>query len=114
MSRYKVGDIVLIKSVAGDLIPHIHVKLLKRVIIKPTKGKSNGFRKTMDWPGYSGWDTEIVFQSEADNLRKNWSIPFEGPGDKTFVYDSSIIKKPRNPSENKEVRKKKTITRKKK
>ena len=53
---------------------------------------------SMEWPGFSGWNAEIVFQEEADLLRKEWSIPFSGPGDRTFVYDSSIIKKPRNPS----------------
>ena len=98
MSRYKVDDIVLIRSVAGDSIPNIHVKLKERVIVKPVKGKSNGFRRTMDWPGYSGWNAELVFQEEADLLRKDWGIPFDGPGDETFVYDDAIIKKPRNPT----------------
>jgi hypothetical protein len=93
----KVGDIVIVKSLAGDSIPHIHVRLVERVIVKPRSGKQVGFRKTMDWPGYSGWHAEIVFQEEADYLRKTWSIPFEGPGDKTFAYDHCIVKKPRNP-----------------
>jgi len=95
MANYKVGDIVLVKSIAGDCIPNIHVKLTKRIIVKPTKGKRVGMRMTMDWPGYSGWEAEVVYQDEIDILRKKWSIPFEKPGDKTFVYDSSIIKKPR-------------------
>lgn len=94
-SRYKVGDIVLVKSCAGECIPNIHVILKKRIVILPRPGKLSGFRKSMDWPGYSGWDAEIVYQEEADLLRKEWSIPFSGPGDITFVYDSSIIKKPR-------------------
>lgn len=95
MPNYKVGDIVLVKSIAGDCIPRIHVRLTERVIVKPTPGKIVGFRKTMDWPGYSGWLAEVLYRDEIDNLRKNWSIPFENPGDSTFVYDSSIIKKPR-------------------
>ena len=95
MKDYKVGDIVLVKSVAGDCIPKIHVRLKERVVVKPTKGKLVGIRMSMDWPGYSGWHAEIVYQEEADNLRKNFSIPFSGPGDETFVYDSSIIKKSR-------------------
>ena len=32
-------------------------------------------------------------KDEIDKIRKEWSIPFEKPGDETFVYDSSIIKK---------------------
>ncbi len=90
----KTGDIVLVKSPAGDAITPIHVKLIERVVVKPSKG--NNF----DWPGYSGWKAEIVFQEEADHLRKDWSIQFSGPGDKTFVYDNCILKKPRNPKPN--------------
>ena len=99
-TRYKVGDIVLVKSVAGDIIPKIHVRLLKRVVVKPTPGKRVGFKTSMDWPGYAGWESEIVYQEEADNLRKNWSIPFDGPGDKTWVSDDLIIRKPKPPSPN--------------
>ena len=97
-SRYKSGDIVLVKSSAGDCIPNIHVKLLKRVIVKETKGRQVGIRKTMDWPEYAGWEATPVFKEECDILRKEWSIPFTNPGnDITFVYDCNIIKKPRNP-----------------
>ena len=94
-TRYKAGDIVLVKSRAGDVIPKIHVRLIERVIVKPTPPKRVGFKMSMDWPGYSGWNAEIVYQKEADILRKDWSIPLAGPGDKTFVYDDCIIKKPR-------------------
>ena len=95
MPKYKVGNIVLVKSIAGDFIPKVHVRLKKRVIVKPTKGKLVGIRKSMDWPGYSGWEAELVYQEEVDNLRKNFSIPYEGPGDEVFVYDRCIIKKSR-------------------
>jgi len=95
MPNYKVGDIVLVKSIAGDFVPRVHVRLLERVIVKPTKGKRVGIRMSMDWPGYSGWEAEMVYQEEIDDLRKNCSIPFNAPGDRTFVYDSCIIKKPR-------------------
>tara|TARA_B100000700_G_scaffold328771_1_gene447742 strand:+ start:476 stop:820 length:345 start_codon:yes stop_codon:yes gene_type:complete len=101
MSRYKIGDIVLVKSRAGDCIPNIHVKLTRRVVVKAVKGKQAGIRRTMDWEGYSGWDAKIVYQEEADMLRKEWSIPFSGPGDETFVFDDCILKKPRNPSPHK-------------
>ena len=115
-STYKVGDIVLVKSPAGDSIPKIHVRLLKRVIVKGTPPKRIGFKMSMDWPGYSGWDAEVVFQEEADLLRRECSIPFLGPGDRTFVYDSCILKKPRNKRPNtakNTIRKRNTITRRK-
>ena len=86
--KYKVNDIVLVKSPAGDAIPHIHVKLLKRIVIKSSKGRS------MDWPGYSGWEATPVYQKEIDILRKKWSIPFTKPEkDLTFVYDRDILHK---------------------
>ena len=116
-SRYKVGDIVLVKSCAGDAIPNIHVKLIERVIVKPTPPKRVGFKMSMEWSGFSGWNAEIVFQEEADLLRKEWSIPFSGPGDRTFVYDSSIIKKPRKikiENLNNTIRKERTIIRRRK
>ncbi len=90
---YKKGDIVLVKSIAGESIPKIHVKLLKRIVVKPTPGKYNGFKKSMDWPGYSGWEATLVYQEEIDILRKKWSIPYTKPGnDITFVYDENIVR----------------------
>ena len=89
---YKKGDVVLVKSPAGDAIPDIHVKLLKRIIVKGQKGKFNGFRYSMDWPGYSGWEATPVYQKEIDVLRKKWSIPYTKPcEDITFVYDDDIV-----------------------
>ena len=84
--KYKKNDIVLVKSRAGDTITHIHVKLLERVVVKPQKGNK------MDWPGYSGWDAEVLYEEEAVVLRKEWSIPLR-VGDTTWVYDDNIIKK---------------------
>ena len=84
--KYKKNDIVLVKSRAGDTIPHIHVKLLDRKVVKPRKGN------TMDWPGYSGWEAEVLYEEEVVVLRKEWSIPLR-VGDMTWVYDDSIIKK---------------------
>jgi coproporphyrinogen III oxidase len=84
--KFKVGDIVLVKSSAGPAIPHIHVRLLKRIVVKPRKGRN------IDWPGYSGWEATPVYQKEIDKLRKEWSIPFKNPEkDLTFVYDRDII-----------------------
>ena len=83
-------------SPAGKVIPNVHVKLLKRIAVKASPGRLVGFRKTMDWPGYSGWEGTLVYQDEIDRLRKEWSIPFSTPGkDTTFVYDDHIIKKTR-------------------
>ena len=86
--KYKIGDIVLVKSCAGNVIPKMHVRLTKRVIKSPSKGTS------IDWPGYSGWDCVLIYKEEADLLRKKWSIPFSFPDNiKTFVCDEDIIKK---------------------
>ena len=84
--KYKKNDIVLVKSRAGDTIPHIHVKLLDRKVVKPRKGNK------MDWPGYSGWDAEVLYEEEVVVLRKEWSIPLH-VGDTKWVYDDTIIKK---------------------
>ena len=92
--KYKKGDIVLVKSIAGDAIPNIHIKLNEKVVVKPTPGKLVGFKKSMDWPGYEGWYGEIVYQEEADILRRDWSIPLD-VGDVTFIYDHCIIRKAR-------------------
>jgi hypothetical protein len=83
---YKPNDIVLVKSPAGPAIPPIHVKLLKQVVVKPSK-----YTK-----GFTGWEAKLVYEKEANMLRKNWSIPFKFP-DKidTFVYETNIIKKVR-------------------
>jgi hypothetical protein len=90
--KYKKGDVVLVKSRAGDSIPKIHVKLLNRIVVKGKKGKYVGLRKTMDWPGYSGWEAVTVYQSEIDILRKRWGIPYKKPGeDILFIYDGDII-----------------------
>ena len=90
--KYKKDDIVLVRSRAGDAIPKIHARLLERVTRKPFKGK------TMDWPGYSGWEATTVYQEECDMMRSEWNIPLSSPGsDETFVYDDDIVKKIRNP-----------------
>jgi len=85
---YQKNDIVLVKSVAGDAIPLIHVRLLERYQRPPSKGNS------FDWPGYSGWQATPIYQKEIDVLRKEWSIPLKKANeDLTFVYDDDIIKK---------------------
>lgn len=108
-TKYKIGDIVLVRSRAGDVIPNTHVRLLERIVVKETKGKYVGMRRTMDWPGYSGWNATPVLQWECDDLRKNWSIPFASPGeDITFVYDDCIVKKvSKLPEKKKQTEKKK-------
>lgn len=85
---YKVNDIVLATSCAGKGMPPMHVKLTKKIIVEAKKGN------TIDWPGYVGWECELLDPNEVEILRKQWSIPFSYP-DKvdTFVFDSNIIKK---------------------
>jgi len=86
--KYKKGDIVLIQSASGKAIPEFHVKLLKRIVVNPSKGKA------MDWPGYTGWEATPVYQKEVDMLRKKWHISFHKAGeDKTFIFEEDIIKK---------------------
>jgi hypothetical protein len=116
--KYKAGDVVLVKSSAGDVIPDIHVRLLRRVEVPLVKGKTHGFHKQPDYGGYSGWDATPIFKEEMDALRKDWGIPFETPEvDETWVFDYEIVKKPRNPTPNikkKISSKRRTVLRKKK
>ena len=85
---YQKNDIVLVKSVAGDAIPPIHVRLLEKEIREPSKGN------TFDWPGYSGWKATPIYQKEIEILKKEWNIPLtKANEDLTFVYDKDIIKK---------------------
>ena len=106
--RLKQGDIVLAKSPAGDTIPPSHIRLIKRIEVKPSKGNR------MDWPGYVGWEGEMVLQEEIDILRQEWGIPFQSVGEKTFVYERLIVKKVRNFDIIKEKSDKKEIVPKKK
>ena len=86
MYKYKKGDIVLIQPSAGPALPQIHVRLIKRIIE----------RKRGHWTGYSGWEAELIYKREIDILRKQWQIPFKKVGDRTFVYDSEIIRRVKN------------------
>ena len=86
MPNYKKGDIVLIQPSAGPALPQIHVRLIKRIIVP----------KKDHWTGYSGWETELIYKREVDILRKQWQIPFKKIGDRTFVYDSEIIRRVKN------------------
>ena len=85
---YKKDDVVIIKSRAGDGIPHVHVKLVEREEVKPSKGNS------FDWPGYIGWKCELIKEEEVEVLRKKWSIPFKWPDKvETFTLERDILKK---------------------
>lgn len=102
---YKKGDIVLVKSPAGEAIPLIHVKLIKKIETKAAKGKN------FDWPGYVGWECELTKPEEADKLRKEWSIPFKFPDNiKTFTFEDDIIKKISKTKKKKRVHKSKKKT----
>ena len=81
-SKYKVGDIVLVKSSAGPAIPKFHVKLLQKIK-----------RSTSFDPTYIGWKARLTKRKEVNILRKEWQIPFKFPNEvETFVYETNIIK----------------------
>ena len=85
--KYRPGDIVLVRSPAGEAIPNVHVRLLKRIVVSPSKGRN------IDWPGYTGWEAKLVYLKEAELLRKKFRIPYKFPDDvETFVFESDIIK----------------------
>ena len=86
LMKYKVGDIVLVRSSAGEVIPRFHVKLVERIVRKPPKD-----------PSYVIWRAHLTRQREADILRKEWHIPFRFPNDiETLVLETNIIRKQRN------------------
>tara|TARA_Y100001970_G_scaffold283566_1_gene398994 strand:+ start:440 stop:730 length:291 start_codon:yes stop_codon:yes gene_type:complete len=84
--KYKVGDIVLVRSSAGEAIPRFHVKLVERIVRKPPND-----------PNYIIWRAHLTRQREADILRKEWQIPFKFPNDiETLILEMNIIRKERN------------------
>ena len=86
---------VLVKSRAGEAIPDIHVRLLKRHHVKARKRNINKF-ESVQGPEYFFWDAALVYQKEADLLRKRWQIPFSFPDDaETCVFEEDIIRKVR-------------------
>tara|TARA_R110002020_G_scaffold31453_2_gene98023 strand:- start:456 stop:752 length:297 start_codon:yes stop_codon:yes gene_type:complete len=87
---YKVGDIVIIKSMAGDAIPAVEAKLLKKIESKE---------------GWVGWECELTKPEEADMLRKEWSIPLKFPDHiYTFAFESNILSKATSPKKRKRKR----------
>ncbi len=82
LMKYKVGDVVLVKSSAGPAIPNFHVKLLQKIK-----------RITSFDPPYIVWKARLTKHKEADMLRKQWQIPFKFPNEvETFVYETNITK----------------------
>ncbi len=95
MENFKPGDVVLIRSRAGNAIPQIHVRLIKRHHRKKREVKV-GRWDTKIYPEYYYWDAELVYEEEVDVLRKRWSIPFSFPDNiQTSVFEQDIIKKVR-------------------
>ena len=82
LMKYKVGDIVLVRSSAGDVIPSFHARLVERIRRKPPKD-----------PEYIIWRTRLTKRKEVDKLRKEWQIPFKFPDEvETFVCETNIIR----------------------
>ena len=83
---YKKGDIVMVRSRVSNIIPDVHVKLKKRIVVKKRKGNH------IDWPGYVGWECELINKREIEKLRKRFCIPFMYPKNvETFIYEEDII-----------------------
>ena len=94
LMKYKVGDVVLVRSSAGEAIPRFHVKLIERIVRKPPKD-----------PSYVIWRAHLTRQREAAILRKEWQLPFKFPNDiETFVLEMNIIRKERNAKKRKNKR----------
>ena len=72
----KKGDIVLVETFAGV---DVHV-VLKEHCSYPTQQKQ---------VAYAGWRTELVYEEDAEALRKN-GCPTK-IGDESWVYDWQII-----------------------
>ena len=85
---YKKGDVVLVRSLAGPAIPHIHVRLHKKIVQKPkTYGEFND-------KGYVAWEGALVYKGEIQKLNKEWSISWKYPDNvEIFVFEEDIIKK---------------------
>ncbi len=85
---YKAGDIVIAGSPAGEGVPAVHVKLVRRMESKAQKGR------TFDWPAYVGWEAVLIKEADVERLRKECCIPFKWPDDvETFVFEKDILKK---------------------
>ena len=85
---YKKGDIVKVRSRAGSALPIVHVRLLKKGIVKERKGNK------IIWPAYIGWEAKLIYKKEVEVLRKKFRIPYKFPKDvDTFVYEDDIISK---------------------
>ena len=84
---YEKGDVVLVRC-RNVSAPLIRVKLLEKEVFKGHKGKYINF------PPYVGWSAIITNRKDCDMLRKNWSIPFSWPDERTtFVFEEEIIRK---------------------
>ena len=78
--KYEVGDTVLVESFAG---PKVWVKLKERIL------------KPEDFWGADGWDAQLIYKKDVDNLRKN-GVPYKnGTKPVVFVFDWQMIKKKR-------------------
>mgnify|MGYP007063693080 CR=1 FL=1 len=84
---------MLVRSIAGDVIPHVHVRLLKKIVQKPkTYGEFN-------YEGYVAWEGALVYKGEIKKLNKEWSISWKYPDNvEIFVFEEDIIRRINPPS----------------
>jgi len=78
--KYKMGDTVLVSSFAG---PKVWVKLKERIL------------KPKDFFGADGWNAQIIYKKDVDNLRKS-GVPYKkNTKPMVFVFDWQIISRKR-------------------
>ena len=84
---YEKGDVVLVRC-RNINAPLIRVKLLEKEVFEGHKGRYINF------PPYVGWSAMITNRKDCDMLRKNCSIPFSWPDERTtFVFEEEIVRK---------------------
>jgi len=80
--KYKVNDIVLVKSIAG---PNVHVKLIKRPDVH--------VRLIKRIEKHQRWDAVLINEEDIKALRKA-GVPYPKKDTKeVWVFDEEIIKK---------------------
>jgi len=72
----KVGDIVLVESIAG---PRVRVRLQKQIV-----------KQKNEW-GANGWDGVLIYKDDVDKLIDAGVTYEKGSEPVVFVFDADII-----------------------